>query len=754
MRTYEELKAELSTINRNMSQLLEQISAMPETSDHSFADWENICRTIESQLKSELVRVAVIGTIKSGKSTLINSLFAGDYMKRGAGVITSMVTRARYGRELKATLYFKSWDAVNEDIRRALVLFPSLEWRSRKEPFDIRRSSDRADLVQALSSLGDGQLLTNDTRNLNSLYLSSYLQGYEKVKDFLDAENLTREFTGNDFSAHRNFSGNEVLAFYLKDICLEINSGRIAQNSRNDSRNDIEIADCQGSDSPNPMHMAMIQDYLHQANLLIYVISSRTGIRQADINFLSVIKKMGIIDHTIFVVNCDLSEHESFDDLSRVVEKVKADLGIIKSRPEVYAYSALFSLFSASPSALPEKDRQRLLQWQKEKKITDFSIDQEHQFNARLQTIVTRRRHALLFQNHFERLKMMLSGLSHWIRVNQEMAGGSAEEAARMLKKIKSQQKKTDRVKSMVKSTLDGAVQQMKREIRMDVDRFFDHRSGDVVPDLMEFVKSYNIAGSRYQDQLTADGFSSTLYLVFQELKLAIDTFMTEHVNPRIFSFVKNEEQKIKENFETITGPYEVMVHDALTQYNESMARMGLGAAPKPSKPSMEIDVDAIKQKKKLEFPSSAATMNYSTAIKTEAILRLGAYKVIRQLRRLIRRPAAADTGDNAAALNDAVRRMKKEIRESIVFHFKNFRENLKFQYIFQVVEALSESIAESMMARFHDYTRDLVRLTDAMDKSQEDRERIISIFHKLAQRSEELSKSMDRFDQQMEKQV
>ncbi|MCK5783432.1 MAG: dynamin family protein, partial [Desulfobacterales bacterium] len=372
MNVYEDMKTELLAINQNISILLGQIHAMPETSPDSFQGWENICHSIEKQLSEALIRVAVIGTIKSGKSTLINSLFAGDYLKRGAGVVTSMVTRARRSDQLKARLYFKSWDQVNADIKRSLVLFPSLEWRSRKEPFDICRKSDREELEQALGSLEAKHLLNNDTRNLNSLYLSSYLSGYDRVKDFLSSDDLTREFCGEEFSAHRDFSGNEVLAFYLKDISLEIDSG--------DIENNIEIADCQGSDSPNPLHMAMIQDYLLLSNLLIYVISSRTGIRQADINFLSMIRKMGIIDHIIFVVNCDLSEHESYDELQALIGKVKEDLAIIKNDPEVYAYSALFSLFNVNQENLSSKDFQRLTQWEGEEKIIAFSHTQEKRF--------------------------------------------------------------------------------------------------------------------------------------------------------------------------------------------------------------------------------------------------------------------------------------------------------------------------------------------------------------------------------------
>ena len=68
--------------------------------------------------------MAVVGPIKSGKSTFLNSLLKGDFLKRGAGVVTSIVTRVRSGERLKATLYYKSWEEVNEDMEQALVLFP------------------------------------------------------------------------------------------------------------------------------------------------------------------------------------------------------------------------------------------------------------------------------------------------------------------------------------------------------------------------------------------------------------------------------------------------------------------------------------------------------------------------------------------------------------------------------------------------------------------------------------------------------
>ena len=100
---------------------------------------------------------------------------------------------------------------------------------------------------------------------------------------------------------------------YLKDVALSVDSPALDSNT--------EFADCQGSDSPNPLHLAMIQDYLHLSHLTIYLISSRTGLREADIRFLNLIRRMGIIDNVLFVLNCDISEHQTLQELETLRKK-------------------------------------------------------------------------------------------------------------------------------------------------------------------------------------------------------------------------------------------------------------------------------------------------------------------------------------------------------------------------------------------------------------------------------------------------
>ena len=156
---------------------------------------------------------------------------------------------------------------------------------------------------------------------------------------------------------------------------------------------------------------------------------------------------------------------------------------------------------------------------------------------------------------------------------------------------------------------------------------------------------------------------------------------------------------------------------------------------------------------KNLELPPAAATMNYSTAIKTEAIMRLGVYNFIKQIKRLFRQPVKDEAANAMSALKDAIKRMKKETEESLVFHFKNYKENLKFQYVFQLVDAVSDNIHDVLMERFHDYTRDLSHLTGSMAKNQVDKEQLSVSLKTSASTVDEISGKIKQFGEKLNEQ-
>ncbi len=731
MDTYNSLKGELFQINQDISTLFSDAISITGMSDQSFEDWQKTCSGIHKQMSDKTIRVAVVGSIKSGKSTFINALFKGDHLKRGAGVVTSITTRVRSGKQLKAKLLFKSWDEVNSEIEQALVLFPSLDWRTEKNRFDIRRKRERIYLQQALHSLGTEHLFTNYARNVNSVLLTSYIKGYDKVKDIISSDTMTSQYEDNLFKEHWAFVGDMSMAVYLKDIQLEIDSGSIDGN--------IEFADCQGSDSPNPLHLAMIQDYLLLTHLIIYVVSSRTGLREADIKFLSIIKKMGIMDNILFVINCDFSEHESINDLKVLIEKVKEELSMIKPDPDIYSISALFNLFKVQNMNLSQKDRLRLAQWKKEKELTAFSDRETERFESYFYNKLTRDSYFLLLKNHLERLSVISSGAAHWILIRQNILAKDADSASEIVGKIKSHQIRMNQIKSMIKNTLDGSIQKIKRELKSDIDCYFDVRSGNLLSDIVEFIRSYKVSHQQYDENLKVAGFSNTLYLVFQEFKQALDTYMAEAINPEVIRFVREKETRIKEYFDSIAGPFDVMIQDANAEYNSMIGSLEIKRSQNNQKRIELADIDAIKDITGLAFPPAVASMRYTAKMKTDAVIRLGFYTVIKILKRLFKKSIQSKNEDEIRALRGGVLRVKRETERSIVFHFKDYQENIKFQYINKLVEAVSKSLYESLLDRFQAYVTDLSNIVELINNKLIDKQRTTEILREMEQSSREI---------------
>jgi len=736
MTTYNSLKKDILQINKDISGLFPDARSIIGTSNHTFAEWQKTCDAIKSQMAGEIIRVAVVGPIKSGKSTFINSLFKGEFLKRGAGVVTSIVTRVRNGKKLKAKLLFKSWDEINSDMEQALVLFPSLEWRNENYRFDIRQKKERLDLQKALISLNSEHLVSNGARNVNNILLTSYLKGYEKIKDIISPETLTSQFENELFSEHWTFVGDGSMAVYLKDLQLEIDSGNIDSN--------IEIADCQGSDSPNPLHLAMIQDYLLLTHLIVYVVSSRTGLREADIKFLSIIKKMGIIDNILFVINCDFSEHDSINDLRFLIENVKEELAIIKPSPKIYSLSALFNLFKTQDGNLSQKDRLRLEQWEKEPELTDFSDSETARFESSFYNRLTQGSYSLLLKNHLERLRIISSGMGRWIYFNQNMLTRDAHSANEIVEKIKKHQEGMRQIESVIKNTLVGTTKNINQDLKIDIERFFDVRSGDLFQSIIEFIRDYKVSYQKYEKPLKTSGFPNILYLVFQEFKQALDAFMTETINPEIIRFIREKEKRIHEHLKSIEDPFDVMVQDAIVGYNGMMENFGIVRSFESPERIDLPDIDTIKAITGVTLPPAVAYMRYTAKIKTEAVMRLGFYTVVKFFKKILKKPIERKNEESILALQAGVLRIKRETERSMAFFFKDYQENIKFQYIYKIIEAVSNSLYESLIERFQGYATDLSNTAELINNQLIDKEQASTTLQEMAIAGEKIEEKIN----------
>ncbi|MDJ0780593.1 MAG: dynamin family protein [Desulfosarcinaceae bacterium] len=713
MKNTEHLRGELLVTADKLATMLGSAADLPGGAQDRLDHWRLICDRSAQTLSDRWIRIAAIGAIKSGKSTLINALLAGDYLRRGAGVVTSIVTRIRKGEALRAHLLFKSWASINNEIQQALVLFPDgNDGGLETAGFDLRREDHRKALERGLAGLTSAQLIRSDVRDPNSVLLSAYLKGYAQAAPLIDDEERHQVYEAAHFKEHQGYVGEDALAVFLRDVQLEI--------PLTDWDDRIEIADCQGSDSPNPHHLAMIQDYLISAHLLLYVISSRTGLRQADMKFLSMLHQMGSMDNILFIINCDMSEHDHLADMKRVIDRTREELLALTPAPAVFALSALYHLFALPDADLSAKDSGRLTAWQSDSEMIRFVEAQRGSFDTTLRHSLEVEGFSVQAAAHVSRLETVQLGFAQWLELRHRLLSQDDAAVEQLREQIDLHQASLRRSQPILKNALSGAVAEIKSELRNDVDRFFDPQSGEAVKNLMTVVTDPQMDLSAYDDALKERKFSDVLYRLHQAYRRSVDRAMAEELNPALVRFVRGVETRLARSLEEISEPHADLARHTVKEYRELLEGTGSDAASAPPNAITRVDLDMLRRELSLSLPTAQATLDYSLQMKSEALVHLGIDRLAEWARRLLRRisrRSVRETGVGGIrglrALKVALKRMQKEMETSIRSHLLNHRENIKYQYLLKLADAAGEALYDQLAAHYGLHLADLADLND-----------------------------------------
>jgi hypothetical protein len=326
-----------------------------------------------------------------------------------------------------------------------------------------------------------------------------------------------------------------------------------------------------------------------------------------------------------------------------------------------------------------------------------------------------------------------------------------SDEFHQVVERIDSHQGHRRQIQSMIHTTLQGSVQTLKGDLRKAIDRFFDQTSGNIIKMVLAFVRDYRADLSAYREPLASSGFTHTLYLVFQEFKQAVDRFMAEKINPEIIGFVGRQEAYLVDYLRSIPLPFESMINDALQQYETAMAKFGLPQGPGRLHFDTASDIEAVKHSLGITLPPAAASMRYSAHIKTEAVLRLGIFSLLQVVRKALKKSADGRYDDTLNALKGGIRRMKRETERSINDHFKDYRENLKFQYLLPLSEAVGRRLYEALTGQFEAYGNNLKSIVEGMsgecsdiEKSDADLSRIAQALEQIKSQRQELRSGVD----------
>jgi GTPase SAR1 family protein len=697
------LSKDISKKASSLYQIIQNIKEIPGLFDDTCKKWEKICTEIPDQIYRDFIKIAVIGAVKSGKSTFVNSIFKTDFLKRGAGVLTSVVTKIRRQNKLRAKLLIKSWDEINFEIEQAL--FSSGDYySSQNRHFDLRREKDRKSLKKIYKNLLNEKSFDDNQVRPELILFNNALQNFRFCKDVVGSDETMLELKDDRFDEHKVFTGDPSKAFFIKDALLEINFGNISKN--------IEIADCQGIDSTDIAQLSQVLEYLESASMIIYLISSRTGLREADMRLLSIINKMGISDNVVFIVNCDLSEHESLNELAIVEKKIEQDLLFFKQNLTFYSFSSLYNLFNQTKLQLTTRDKKRIEVWNSDKNIIKYSDDMTEKFFIDFDNWIHKDRFNLIFTNPKQRLTIIAKSLEKKVALFSDIFSGDEITANKTLQGLKEVQSGVAKIQALVKQSIRDIEQDLRKENLKQTDNFFKIGNDSIIDELIFFIDNYAIGFKKFERHISISGFPKALFLVFQNFKKEFDYFLVEKINPQLVRFVTNQEKKLESYAISLYNSYKV---DLFNLYKK-LGKMSHELVDTDADILTLTELKEIKKRFAIKPPATIFTTKYNARIKISSITGFGLYSLLLVLVKRIKKESKVVL---PALLRKALIKFKREAKRSIKLRIDEYKQKVKEEYFDILIKALSEEINELTIDQFQIYSVEIDNIKSIIKKEK-----------------------------------
>jgi hypothetical protein len=677
--------------------------------------WLKVLAQVRAHVAEDTVRVAVVGAVKSGKSTAVNALVGQDLLKRGAGILTAMVTRLQPGPNPGAVLQFKDWGEINGEINRALGLLPSRHLHERTAPLDLAAAADRELLSRVLAEAEGEEIWSGGSLDPNYLMLKSYLEGYDLIKGLMPASG-EMALTGADLARHRELVTREATAVYLKDVLLTIPFPWAARG--------LELGDCQGSDSPFPQHLAQVLGYLVKSDQALYVISSRVGLRQADFQFLGELKRMGLSGHILALLNLDLGEHTSLEEVGRIRDRVALELAPWQEEVRLYAFSALKLLLNRRQSrgeALEPREAGLLAVWATDPEAAAFADGEAARFEKDLQSTLRDLQGRRLAGGSLSQVKMVARGLREQWELTLDLLSKDLSALKELESRLEARRVPLTATLSSLDESLEGAAHHLKKTLRDRTSSMMDRHSGKAGAALVGFIRDYEPHWDRLMLPETAPLFRPALYQLFQEVAKELTHFVASEVNVSLVEFIRAQEEWLRQELTRVESPLLLSLQEALTLYYREIEALGLPVASPPA-----LEMAANPRPSGLEVPLLTLQLDPGWWLDAEAWVRSGAGFLERGWEKLKRRLGLGqELGPREQLLRDltrALKAMKEWLLEQVKVQLVDYGERLKFQYFLPLTDRWLQQQETALSDALGSLLANLEGMTGAMHLEEEER--------------------------------
>jgi GTPase SAR1 family protein len=680
MNDYRELKKKIEQRVAILGETIQEMESRGGADQSAAACWREQLAQVGASLEDPLLRIAVVGTVKSGKSTLVNALVGEDLLKRGAGIITAFITRLISHSQAEGWVEFKPWSQIQDELTATLHLLPHThEMMGEEHPFDLKNIEDRERLKTLLAKMQEEGQPQEDHPDPSHLLLRGYLDGYDRVHQFLGDDANRLVFDQDSLKQHQRYVGSEGQAVYLRDMELHYPVTWLGES--------IELADCQGIDSPNPLHFALLQQYLLKSHFILYVVSSRSGLREADFRLLNFIRTLKMFPQTFFVLNADLDDHPHLEDLELLAERVRRELSWVVREPRFFILSALYQLLAQLKGSASEREQRHLRLWKEDAPLAKASEAGFSAFRESLSQEVCDQRFRVFCGSGLSRLGMIADSVRNTAAAQSQLMDQSLESIRRAADGLEDKTARLWGAIATLKNAILGLRISLHQEIERAVDAYFDLGQSRIVRDTLEAVEQYPVQFEGKEDLIDYRWLFQQFHRVYREFRQSLARFLVEEVNLQVIEFAKKEEASLCERLRGGGEAFWGLFTAALEDYRRETGLFDSGRCSTLDPPAGGRPAGNM-----LVPPNFSAFVDQGANGRGVLLMKLGLAGFTRLLgdfRAHLGRAKDLLCGEKRqqGMIDEAVRLLKKEATREILQAFQQYRQRFKSDYLFRIAD-------------------------------------------------------------------
>jgi hypothetical protein len=359
-------------------------------------------------------------------------------------------------------------------------------------------------------------------------------------------------------------------------------------------------------------------------------------------------------------------------------------------QPQVrlYAFSALKLLLDrkrARGEVLDPREAAVLQVWALGPEAAAFADQEAARFEADLQTTLKDLHSRRLAGGSLSQVQMVARGIREQLALTRDLMKKGLGAIKDMEARLEARRQPLHGTMASLSQTLEGAGNRLKKELRRRVDRQLDRHSGPVGVALKEFIQNFEPHWEELAAAGTPASFRPALYQLFQEFAKALAQLVTTEVNITLVEFIRAQEEWLRQELGHLWTPLFLALQEALTLYYREIADLGLPAEP----PTLEVA--NITRPQGLEMPLLNLEPVPGWRFAREVWLRSGlgwlgrTWVAVRQ--RLGLGGAVEPRSQLQRDLERALISLKDWLHEEVQVQLLDYRERLKFQYFFPLVD-------------------------------------------------------------------